>query len=82
MIDVIRAHEAVERVSPWRDRVYVTLRASRGSRYGADGSTKLWLRGDVLTIETGKGYHSDAFVAAKHAVMAAVVAAGGSVREG
>lgn len=71
----------VGRVSAWNDRHYVTLAAARGSRANADIRTKMWVKGSVLTIETGKGYHSEAFVAAKHTVIAAVQAAGGTVRE-
>lgn len=71
----------VERISPWNDRHYVNLAAARGSRANADLRTKMWIKGNVLTIEAGKGYHSDAYISAKAAVIAAVEAAGGAVRE-
>lgn len=71
----------IEAVRPWNDRHYLNIAAARGSRANADLRTKMWIKGSVLTIETGKGYHSDAYIAAKHAIIAAVQAAGGSVRE-
>jgi hypothetical protein len=71
----------VERVSAWNDRHYINIAAARGSRANADLRTKMWVKGSVLTIETGKGYHSDAYIAAKAAIIAAVQAAGGTVRE-
>ena len=70
----------VAKVSEWNGRYYVNLEAARGSRANADLKSKLWIKGDMLTIETAKGYHSDAYIAAKDAVIAAVEAAGGSVR--
>lgn len=81
MIAALTALAEVETVKAWKDRHYVTLAAAKGSRANADLRTKLWLKGAVLTIETGKGYHSDAYIAAKQAVIAAVTAAGGTVRE-
>lgn len=79
IIDTIKTLAGVERVSEWRDRTYITLTIN--PKFNADRLSKLWLKGNVLTVETGKGYHSDAYIAAKHAVIDAVKAAGGSVRE-
>ena len=81
LTDTISALPAVEAVKPWNDRAYVTLAAARGSRANADLRTKMWIKGTVLTIESGKGYHSEAYIAAKYAVIEAVQAAGGTVRE-
>lgn len=81
IIDTIKALPAVERIAPWKDRVYVTLAAARGSRARADVQTKIWIKGDVLTIEASKGYHSDAYIAEKYQVIEAVEAAGGTVRQ-
>lgn len=81
IITTISAMPEVEQVKGWNDRHYITLAAARGSRANADLRTKLWIKGTVLTIETGKGYHSEAYIAAKHNLIAAVTAAGGSIRE-
>lgn len=81
IIETIKQLPEVEQISEWRDRHYVNLAAARGSRANADLRTKIWLKGDMLTIERGKGYYSDAFLAAERALTAAVAAAGGSVRE-
>jgi len=81
ILKTVTDHAAVETIKAWSDRHYLTLVAARGSRANADLRTNLWLRGDVLTIESGKGYHSDAYLAAKHALIDAVQAAGGTVRE-
>jgi hypothetical protein len=70
----------VAKVSEWNGRYYINLEAARGSRANADLKSKLWIKGDVLTIETAKGYHSDAYIAAKHAIIAIVESAGGSIR--
>jgi hypothetical protein len=81
IIDSIKTLPIIERTSEWKDRHYVTMTAARGSRSNADLKAKLWIKGDVLTIESAKGYHSDQFIADKHALIEAVKAAGGSVRE-
>lgn len=82
ILSTISALPAVERVAEWKDRHYITLAAAKFSRANADLRTKIWLRGDVLTVETGKGYHSDAFSAAKDALLTAARDAGATVREG
>lgn len=79
--ETIKKMPEIERVSEWNDRLYITLAAARGSKFNADLRTKIWLKGDTLTIERGKGYHSDAYTTAKEAVIATVTAVGGSVRE-
>jgi hypothetical protein len=81
ILNMVREMPAVERVSAWNDRHYITLTASVGSRYKADKGVKLWLKGTRLTIESAKGYHSDAFSEARDALADAVRAAGGEVRE-
>jgi uncharacterized membrane protein len=76
----VRGLDAVEQVKAWNDRHYVTLAAVRGSRANADLRAKIWLKGAVLTIESAKGYHSDAYIAQKSALISAVEQAGGTVR--
>lgn len=80
LAQIIAKLPEVETVKAWNDRHYINLTAARGSRANADLRTKLWIKGDVLTIEQGKGYHSDAYIAAKGALIAAVEAAGGTIR--
>lgn len=77
---LLRDLACVEQAKPWNDRVYVTL-AGVSRHHNADLRTKIWARGDVLTIEEGKGYHSDAWIASKYALLDAVRAAGCTVRE-
>ena len=81
LIETLTALPEVETVSPWKDRHYINLAASRGSRANADLRTKIWIKGTVLTIEEGKGYHSDAWLAARKVLIAAATAAGGTVQE-
>lgn len=81
ILDTIKALDVVASTNEFHGRVYINLAAARGSRANADLRTKLWVKGDVLTIEGGKGYHSDAYIAAKYALTDAVVAAGGTVRD-
>lgn len=81
ILDVIKTVAAVEQVKQWQDRYYVNLTAARGSRANADLRTKIWAKGDILTIESGKGYHSDAYISGKHELIEAVKAAGYAVRE-
>lgn len=66
-------------VSAWKDRYYVNLPADRGMR--GDQTTKIWIKGSVLTVEEGKGYCSDVFLAAFGDLIDAVTAAG-AVRKG
>ncbi len=81
IIKAISAMPEVEQVRAWNDRHYINLAAARGSRANADLRTKIWIKGSALTIETGKGYHSDAYIAAKAALTDLVKAAGGTIRE-
>ncbi len=67
------------RISGWNDRHYVNLPASGG--YNGDRSTKVWIKGNVLTVEQGKGYHSDEFSATLAKLTDALIAAG-AVRKG
>lgn len=76
ILDIVKALPAV-RVSDWNGRQYVNLPASSNG----DRSTKIWIKGNVLTIEQGKGYTSDAFSAALSNLCDALVAAG-AVRKG
>lgn len=79
--NTIKTLAAVDRTNDWNGRTYITLAAVRGSRANADLRTKVWAKGDVLTIERGKGYHSSEFAAQENALVEAVKAAGGTVRE-
>lgn len=81
ILDTIKPLPAIERINAWNDRTYITLAAVRGSRANADLRTKIWLKGDVLTIERAKGYYSSEFGAQESQLVAAVKAAGGIVRE-
>lgn len=76
----ITALPEVAKINEWKDRHYITLTAVQGSRANADRLTKIWIKDDVVTFENGKGYHSDEFIAAKHILIDAVTAAGGTVR--
>jgi hypothetical protein len=77
--DQIAKLDCVERAAPWKDRLYLTLAAVRGSRHNADLRTKIWLRADTLTIEIGKGYNSDAFIAQLAQIEAVVTDNSGKV---
>jgi hypothetical protein len=70
--------DAVERTSLWQDRIYITLRGV-DSHANADLRTKIWVRGKTLTIESGKGYHSDGFIASKEALVSSLTALGAEV---
>jgi hypothetical protein len=81
ILNMVSEMSTVEQVRVWNDRHYITLAASIGSAAKADKGVKLWLKGTRLTIESAKGYHSDAWIEAKTALVDAVRAAGGEVRE-
>ena len=80
IVTKIAALATVAKVAAWNDRHYINLEAARGSRANADLRTKIWIKANILTIEQGKGYHSDAYIAAMGEIEALVVAEGGSVR--
>lgn len=67
------------KVSEWRDRYYVNLPANKA--YRGDRTTKVWIKGDVMTVEAGRGCRSDGFDDALRALIEAVEAAG-AVRKG
>ncbi len=77
MLDIAKNCSSVTKIAAWNDRFYVTL----PSRLKGDLSTKIWIKGNVLTVQGGKGYRSDEFNAALTALEEAVVAAG-AVRKG
>lgn len=71
---------AVERVAEWSGRYYVSIAGARTSRAKADNTTKIWIKGSTLTVDGGrKGYHSEAFIEARDAVVAAALTAGATV---
>ena len=85
MTDTIKIVKALETVAgttvrAWQDRYYVNFDAARGSRANGDLRTKVWIKGDTLTVELGKGYTSDTFNAALNAVTAAARSVGATVR--
>ncbi len=67
--------QAVAKVAQWQDRHYVNL-VGYNSRAAGDRTTKIWIKGDVLTIEDGKGSNSPTFLADLETLKAELVAAG------
>jgi hypothetical protein len=80
-LEAVKSLPIVAKIAAWNDRHYVTLEATFGSRANADLRTKIWIKGETLTIERGKGCNSDAWIAAKYALVDAAQAAGATVRE-
>ena len=60
-IETIKALSAVASVSAWNDRFYINLANTSKSSKG--DSRKIWVKGDVLTLESYKGYMSDGAIA-------------------
>lgn len=81
ILTALKALPVVAQAKAWNDRTYITLAGAQGSRSNADLRVKIWIKGDTLTIEAAKGYHSDAFIADKHALLDAARAAGATIRE-
>lgn len=78
-LDHLKNISVVRQAKIWNDRIYITLHGTN-DRAKADFTTKLWTRGDVLTIEGGnKGYHSDTFISARDDLISAIEALGGRV---
>lgn len=78
ILDIIKTVPGA-RVSAWKDRHYVNLPINSG--FNGDRSAKVWVRGNVLTVEQGKGYVSDDFRDALAQMHDALVTAG-AVRKG
>jgi len=55
--EMIRSFACVAKVSAWKDRFYVEL-SGRNSSFAGDRTLKIYLSGDSLVIEAGKGYMS------------------------
>ena len=72
LIDTLQDVPGVE-LNTWKDRVYVNL-PQDGWR--GDRTTKIYIKGDTLTVQDGKGYRSDKFNEAYRAMVDALEAAG------
>jgi hypothetical protein len=59
-LEIISALPMVAKVSAWNDRVYVNLLGFDSAAHG-DRTRKIWIKGDMLTIERGKGNCSGRF---------------------
>jgi len=55
--EMIQSFACVAKVSAWKDRFYVEL-SGRNSSFAGDRTLKIFLSGDGLVIEAGKGYMS------------------------
>lgn len=75
LIKIAQDSAAVSKVSAWNDRHYVNLNGF-DSRAAGDRSTKIWIKGNVLKIEGGKGNNSPSFLADLETLKADLVAAG------
>jgi len=60
-LETIATLEAVASISVWNDRTYINL--ANTSRSARGDSRKIWIKGDVLTLESYKGYMSDGAIA-------------------
>ena len=70
-IETIAALPEVATVSAWKDRHYVNL-AHTSRNHNGDRNTKIWIKGNVMTVEIGKGYRSDGAIADLRALDVAV----------
>jgi len=65
----------VSKVSAWNDRTYINLVGYDTGSHG-DRTRKIWIKGDTLTIERGKGICSGRFSASFSDFLDALTAAG------
>lgn len=75
ILEIATKSAAVAKVSAYSDRHYVNL-AGFNSRADGDRSAKIWIKGNVLKIEGGKGSISPTFSADLEILKAELVAAG------
>ena len=75
IIETVAKSAAVAKVSAWNDRHYVNL-FGFNPRAAGDKSTKIWIKGNALKIEGGKGNNSPTFLADLEILKADLVAAG------
>ncbi|MEW6258142.1 MAG: hypothetical protein AB1592_19490 [Pseudomonadota bacterium] len=61
--EMIQSFDCVAKVSAWKDRYYVEL-TGRSSSFAGDRTLKIFLSGNDLVIESGKGYMSPTMSAA------------------
>lgn len=55
--EMIQAFAGVAKISAWKDRFYIDL-SGRNNAFAGDRTLKIYLSGDSLVIEAGKGYMS------------------------
>ena len=75
LIEIAQKSQAVAKVAAWNDRHYLNLNGFN-SRAAGDRSTKIWIKGNVLKIEGGKGSNSPSFLADLEILKSELVAAG------
>lgn len=75
ILEIATKSAAVAKVAAWNDRHYVNLEGF-STRAAGDRSTKIWIKGAVLTIEAGKGNNSPDFLASLETLKSDLVAAG------
>jgi hypothetical protein len=71
VISQIQALPMVSKISPWNDRVYVNL-VGFDSRNHGDRTRKIWIKGNIITIERGKGCCGGEFSASFAAFLRAI----------
>lgn len=57
-LETIAANAAVASLSVWKDRHYINF-ANKSASSNGDRNLKVWIKGDVITMEPYKGYLSD-----------------------
>ncbi len=75
LIAKISALPMVAKVSPWDGRVYVNLDGYSARAHG-DRTHKIWVKGNKIVIEEGKGLTSPAFAASHKDFLAAIAEMG------
>jgi len=75
LFEIVTKSAAVTKVSPWKDRHYISLAGFNG-RYAGDRNLKVWIKGDTLTVEGNKGTRSSELSESLSALTAAVETAG------
>lgn len=80
ILNVVRKSNVVARMSPWNDRIYINLKGA-ASNCAGDRNLKIWIKGNTLTIEGGKGTRSDALLESYYQLRTELEAAG-AVRNG
>ncbi|OUJ16469.1 hypothetical protein [Acetobacter sp. DsW_063] len=76
ILEIAKNSDHVSRVSPWKDRVYLSLEGFDASVRG-DRNLKVWIKGDILTVECANGSPTSGILASLHGLTDAIIAAGG-----